>query len=372
MKVLITGAFGNVGKSTLTELIKNRYKVRVFEVKNRKNKKIAKKFKDNVEIIWGDLRNEKEVEKAVKEQDIIIHLAAIIPPLADKKPNLAEAVNIRGTQNILNAIKKQKTKSKMIFTSSIAVYGDRRENPMIHVGDPLNPSDDDFYAATKIRAEQIIRDSGLDFSIFRLSYITSVDKLKMDPLMFHMPLETCIEICDTKDVGYALARAIESNGIWGNIFHIAGGEKCRTTYEDYLNNMMEIFGLGRNFLPKQAFEKKDFHCGFMDTSRSQRILKYQRYTLEDYYNEVRKKIGSKRFFMPFIKWILRRKLLKRSNAYRRFRFFKKKIGAFTVSENKFIRKIISNNFKKIDDLENRIKELEALLKELQEKLILKT
>ncbi|MFX1361466.1 MAG: hypothetical protein ACFFDL_14330 [Promethearchaeota archaeon] len=57
-------------------------------------------------------------------------------------------------------------------------------------------------------------------------------------------------------------------------------------------------------------------------------------------------------------------------AYRRFKFFKKKIGAFTVSENKLIRKIISNNFKKIDTLEDKIRKLENLLKELQENMIL--
>ncbi|MFX1435439.1 MAG: hypothetical protein ACFFBT_13420, partial [Promethearchaeota archaeon] len=56
--------------------------------------------------------------------------------------------------------------------------------------------------------------------------------------------------------------------------------------------------------------------------------------------------------------------------YRRFKFFKKKIGAFTVSENKLIRKIISNNFKKIDTLEDKIRKLENLLKELQENMIL--
>ncbi|MFX0176078.1 MAG: NAD-dependent epimerase/dehydratase family protein [Candidatus Hodarchaeota archaeon] len=371
MKILLTGGFGTVGISTLKELIKRKYKVRIFEIKNRRNKKIAKEFKEYVEIMWGDLRNEELVEKAVKEQDVIIHLAAIIPPLADTHPDLAETVNIGGTLNILNAMKNEEHKPKIIFTSSIAVYGDRRTNPMIKISDPLNPSNGDFYALTKINAEQMIRDSGLDYAIFRLTYITSVEKLEMDPLMFHMPLETCIEICDTKDVGYALVNAIDIDEVWGEIFHIAGGELCRTTYEDYLNNMMEIFGLGKDFLPKQAFEHKDFHCGFMDTRRSQNLFKYQRHTLEDYYNEVKEKIGTKRYFMPMIRWAVRLNLLKRSDAYRRFKFFKKNVGAFTVSENRFIRKILSNHYNKIDTLENRIKELENILKELQEKLIVK-
>ena len=370
MKVLLTGPFGNVGLSTLEELIKRDYDIRVFDIKNKKNRKIANRYKDQIEIIWGDLRNYEDVEEALEGIDVIIHLAAIIPPLADKLPELAEEVNIGGTKNIIKAIKSIKTQnnqSKLIFTSSIAVYGDRRENPMIKLTDPLNPSKGDYYAVTKIKAEKNIRESGIDFAIFRLTYITSVNKLEMDPLMFHMPLDTCIEICGTKDVGLALVNAIECNELWGGTFHIAGGEQCRTTYREYINDMMEIFGLGRNFLPEQAYEKKDFHCGYMDTEKSQNLLKYQRHTLEDYYKKVRKKVGTKRFFMPMVKWAVRLNLLKRSEAYRRNKFFRKKIGAFTISENKLIRKILYNNFNKIDMLEQRVYELEKVIQFLTEK-----
>ncbi|MFX1586910.1 MAG: NAD-dependent epimerase/dehydratase family protein [Promethearchaeota archaeon] len=368
MKVLVTGAFGNVGLSTINELLKTNHQVRVFDIYNKINKKIAKRYKSKLEIIWGDLRDYNDVERAIDGQDIVIHLAAIIPPLADTYPELAEAVNIRGTLNIINAMKKQVNKPKLIFTSSIAVYGDRRENPLIKVSDPLKPSKGDYYALTKIKAEKLIQESGVTFSIFRLTYITSIKKLKMDPLMFHMPLDTCIEICDTKDVGYALVNAIECGEVWGKILHIAGGKQCRTTYKEYLNNMMEIFGLGSNFLPDNAFENKDFHCGFMDTTRSQQLLAYQRHTLNDYYNEVRQEIGSKRYFMPLAKWAVRLNLLKQSYAYRRYKFSKKKVGAFTVSENKLIRKIISNNFKKIDILEDKIRKLELFVEELQGKI----
>jgi len=371
MKVLLTGAFGNVGLSTLNELLKRDYQVRVFEIKNKKNRKIGKNYRKKIEIYWGDLRDYEIVKKIVEGLDIIIHLAAIIPPLADEYPELAKQVNVGGTLNLINAVKQLKVMPKLIFTSSIAVYGDRRNNPLIKLTDPLNPSPGDFYAITKINAENLIRESDLDFAIFRLTYITSVGKLNMDPLMFHMPLDTCLEICDTKDVGYALVNAIECREVWGEIFHIAGGERCRTTYQDYINEMMDIFGLGKNFLPEQAYAEKDFHCGFMETEKSQSLLKYQRYTLEDYYNDVRKKVGSKRFFMSMVKWAVRLNLLKRSEPYRRFKFFKRKAGAFTISENKLIRRIISNNFKKISTLEEKIKELESVLKELQERIIIK-
>ncbi|MBY9015425.1 MAG: NAD(P)-dependent oxidoreductase [Candidatus Lokiarchaeota archaeon] len=360
MKVLLTGAFGNVGLSTLKELLNRDYNIRVFEIYNKKNRKIAKKFKNRTEITWGDLRNKEDVYTAVQNQDLVIHLAAIIPPLADANPGLAESVNVEGTKNIINAIKKQLHKPKLIFTSSVAVYGDRRYNPLIEVTDPLAPSRGDYYAITKISAEKLIRESGVDFAIFRLTYITSIDKLNMDPLMFHMPLDTSIEICDTKDVGLALVNAIECDEVWGEIFNLAGGKQCRITYREYLNDMMEIFGLGRNFLPEEGFAEKDFHCGFMNTNKSQNLLKYQKHTLEDYYREVKIRIGPKRHFMPAIKWMIRFNLLKRSETYRRYKFFRKKAGAFTISENKLIRKILAANFNRIELLENKLEKLEEL------------
>ena len=318
MKVLLTGAFGNVGLSTLEELIKRGYDIKVFDVFNRRNHKIAKKYRDEVVIIWGDLRNSKDVEKAVDGQDVIIHVGAVIPPLADRKPEFAESVNVGGTKNIIAAMEKQTEKPKLIFTSSVAVYGDRVKSPLIKPSDPLNPNPHDEYAKQKIRCEELVRNSGLEWVTFRLTYITSVKKLLLDPLLFDMPLDTSIEICDTRDVGLALANAVEHDGIWGETMHIAGGEKCRVIYRDYINDMMEIFGLGRGFLPEAAFSKSGFHCGFMTTEKSQKYLNYQRHTLEDFYNDVKKKVGIKRYFFIMFKPIIRRYLLRQSPHYKTY------------------------------------------------------
>ena len=364
MKVLLTGAFGNVGLSVLKELLDQDHEVRILEIKNRKNLKISRKIQKDVEIIWGNIMNKLAVDKVVKNQDVVIHLAAIIPPLADYQPKLAEFVNVGGTLNILESMKKQTNNPKIIFTSSVAVYGDRVSSPMIKITDPLNPSKGDYYALTKISAEKLVKESGLDFAIFRLTYITSINKLELDPLMFHMPLETSIEICDTRDVGLALANAVDCSEVWGGTFHIAGGESCRITYREYLNDMMTIMGLGRKFLPDEAFAKEDFHCGFMDTQNSQGLLNYQKHNLKDYYVDVKKKIGPKAFFIARVRNFVKIHLLKKSEPYKRFKFFKKKIGSFTVSENKLIRRLLSRNFKKIDMLEAKIEELEKLFRVL--------
>lgn len=317
LKILLTGAFGNVGLSTLKELIKRNYNIRVFDIKTKRNKKLANRFRKDIEIFWGDLRNFKNVEKAVSDRDVVIHVAAIIPPLADKKPNFAESVNVGGTANIIEAMENQPKKPKLIFTSSVAIYGDRLENPLIRPEDPLNPNSDDEYAKQKIKCEELIKASNLDWAIFRLTYIVSLNKLQMDPLMFEIPLDTSIEICDTKDVGLAITNAVENKEIWGEVMHIAGGERCRISYRDYLYEMLDIFGIGHDFLPEEAFRRdRGFHCGFMTTDKSQALLNYQRYTLDDYFTAVRKKVAVSRFFTMMFKPIAQKYLLNKSHYYK--------------------------------------------------------
>lgn len=315
MKVLLTGAFGNVGYSVLEELIKKGYKTTVFEQKNIKNLIKAKKYRNRVKIIWGDLRNENDIKKAVKDQDIIIHTGAVIPPLADKKVDLAAEVNIGGIINIISQAEKQNKSPKIIYTSSIAIYGDRRKNPVIKVSDSPNPNFDDSYAKQKLKCEKIIKNSSLDWTIFRLSYIVDPNNIKMNAIMFEMPLNTCIEICHTKDVGIALANAVAEPKVWGKVMNIAGGKECRVVYKEYLKKMMDIYGLGNDFLTEKMFSTENYHCGFMVTEKSQELLNYQNHTLDDFYKEVENNLKYKNKVMKFLKPLIKLYFKKKSPYY---------------------------------------------------------
>jgi UDP-glucose 4-epimerase len=316
MKVLLTGAFGNVGKSTLHELLAQGHEVRILETNTARNRRIARRLKGKAEVRFGDLRNITDVGEAVKGVDSVVHVAAIIPPLADRIPLTAEYVNVGGTENIVRAILKQDPKPRLIFTSSIAIYGDRVSNPLIDARDPLNPNPDDPYSRHKIAAEALIRSSLEDWAILRLTYVISPKRLVMDPLMFHMPLETSLEPCDTRDVGLALANAVTSVDVRGRTLNIAGGQRCRLTFREYLDRMLELFGLGKGFLPEEAFSRGRFHCGYMVTEESERILKYQRHTLEEYFTDVKREYRTKSFFLRLVRPIARRVLILKSTFYR--------------------------------------------------------
>ena len=65
MKVLLTGAFGNVGTSTLEELAERGHQVRCFDLQTKANRRTAKRFAGQMEVVWGDLRNPEAVADAV-------------------------------------------------------------------------------------------------------------------------------------------------------------------------------------------------------------------------------------------------------------------------------------------------------------------
>ncbi|MFX1538499.1 MAG: NAD-dependent epimerase/dehydratase family protein [Promethearchaeota archaeon] len=318
MKVLLTGAFGNVGSSTLEELIKIGHQVRCFDIKTSINKKRARKFRKKVEIFWGDLRNIEDVEGAVVGVDVVIHLAAIIPPLANQNPEFAETVNVGGTRNIINAMEKLPNPPKLIYTSSVAVYGDIRhkESPIIKTTDPFNPSPHDEYARQKIKCEELIKNSELIWVIFRLAAIPPLD-IKLDPLMFEVPLDTPIEFAHTKDTGLAIAKAASNKEIWGKIFHLAGGEQCRIPYKEYVGKMLEAMGIGR--LPEEAYSDAPFHCGYMETKESQRLLQYQRHTFDDLLEETKKRAPMKRLLAILFRPLVRSYLLGKSPHYQTYK-----------------------------------------------------
>jgi nucleoside-diphosphate-sugar epimerase len=293
--ILLTGATGSVGLETLRELLRrsDRYRVRVFSLDTPQERAILQPFEKRIEIVWGDLRSPENVRKAVDGVDAVLHVAAIIPPLADEKPQLAYDVNTGGTRNLLDAMQTQPTPPRIVYTSSISVYGDRVQAPWIRVGDPLNPSVGDEYARTKIAAEEMVQDSGLPWTIFRLSGILN-PHLEMQPLMFHLPLDTALEWTHNSDTGLALVNALDHfDELDGRIFNLGGGEKCRVIARDFIRKTMEITGVNPDALPEYAFATQNFHSGYYaDGDDLESILHFRRKTLADHYAKVAASIPS--------------------------------------------------------------------------------
>ena len=289
MNVLLTGASGTIGTEIMNQLAKSDYiRLTVFDIKNARTRKLFSKFEKKIDILWGDISNKDDLKFIPANLDAVIHLAAIIPPLADEKPELAQKVNVVGTQNIIQQLEKTSPNAFLLYSSSIAVYGDHIQNPYITVQEPLNAAKEDIYAQSKIESEKLIQLSSLDWSIFRLTAI--MKNHKISKLMFHMPLSTIMEICTPTDTARAFTEAIKHrNELTGRVFNLGGGESCYITYREFLNRSFQIYGLGKADFPEHAFAERNFHCGmYADGDELEKILHFRNDTIDKYF-EVQKR-----------------------------------------------------------------------------------
>ena len=128
-KVLLTGAFGNVGCNTLTELCSQGFDVTAFDVKSKRNTRVAKRMARKVpfKTCWGDLRSAKTVQTALRrsEPDAILHLAAVIAPTAYLFPRIAYDVNVGGTNTLVSMSRELPKPPHFVFASSYSVHGPR-------------------------------------------------------------------------------------------------------------------------------------------------------------------------------------------------------------------------------------------------------
>lgn len=322
-RIVITGAAGAIGYETLKKLVLQTEKFDItILIKNKlKHRKLIKKYKNQIDVVYGDIRDKQTTDLLAKNVDFVIHLAAVIPPEADYKKQLAEEVNYGGTVNMIKSLEEFSPNAFFLYSSSISVYGDRLANPWIRVGDELKASPHDEYAKTKIKAEKEIQNSKLNWSIFRLTAIMH-PRQKFDPLMFHMPLETKMEICSTSDTATALINAIDKiPQLNKRIFNLSGGKNCRIEYSEFLKNCFKISGLGESPFPSEAYALADFHCGYYkDSDELNQILSFQKDTIDDYYKQFEHEMGKLKISLARIfKFFVIRYFLMHSDPYKKYK-----------------------------------------------------
>lgn len=159
MRVLLTGGAGYIGSRLTTELCaeKEIEEVIIYDNLSRKNfnafltqPKLAKK----VRFIEGEVLDSRKLTKAMKEVDVVVHLAAkVTTPFSDQDPHLFEQVNHWGTAEVVYAAEKASSVKRFIYTSSASVYGAASEE--VGVGSALDPRT--FYGISKMRGEEHVQ-----------------------------------------------------------------------------------------------------------------------------------------------------------------------------------------------------------------------
>jgi len=156
-KVLVTGADGFIGSHLVEQLVKSGYTVKAFCYYNSFNSwgwldTLPDTIKNNIEVFTGDIRDPNGVRTAMKDVDVVYHLAALIAiPYSYHSPDSYIDTNVKGTLNIVQAARDFNT-SRVLITSTSEVYGTAQFVPITeqHPKQPQSP-----YSASKIGADCI-------------------------------------------------------------------------------------------------------------------------------------------------------------------------------------------------------------------------
>ncbi len=312
MHVFVTGSFGNIGRYTLEELLRRGYEVTAFDVPNKRNKRIAKRYKREIDIMWGDITDFNllhDIFSHIRPVDAVIHIAFIIPPLSEKKPQLAEKVNVGGTKNLVSVLEQRNFDGPFVFASSVAVFGKTLyETPPISVKHPIQSTD--HYSSHKIKCERLIINSKLNWRILRYSDVLIPDRelCKEDiSLIYQIPLKNRVESVHVRDVAIANVNALKKEAE-KKILIISGGKKLRFLWEERLCRTLEPF-IGKirpEELPRERFTEEPYYLDWYDTTESQEILRFQHHTFDDYIQELYQWLGWRRrllyrIFRPLVR-----------------------------------------------------------------------
>ena len=213
-RVAVTGANGFVGKSVRKFLYKN--KVRVLGI-SRKN---FDKYSTEINIQSKNLL-EQLLQKKLKNYDAMVHLIGI--GVESPKSTFKE-INVNLTKNIINTCKKSGIK-KIIYISGLGVSKNNTSS----------------YFASKYRAEQEIINSGLDYTIFRASYIIGKTDHLSKSLSKQMKKGTIIipgsgkyrlQPIFVEDVAKIILESVLQKKFSNKILDLVGPEKIR--FEDFV------------------------------------------------------------------------------------------------------------------------------------------
>lgn len=311
--VLVTGAAGLVGTATVHHLAAQGRNVVATDL---------------TAALPADLTDPQQVHKLVKDVNpaAIIHLAAVIPPACYANPKLARKVNVDATRNLVNAAAAQSNPPRFVQASSIAVYGPRnphRNTDVLTAETPVNPYD--VYGQHKVEAEEIVRQSQLDWVILRLGGVLSVDigSLPRNPDMIYfgsvLPTDGRLQTVDVRDVAHAFAAATTAD-VTGRILLIGGDDSHRLRQGAIASATAAAMGLaGAAPLGRPGDPDDDdgwFATDWMDTATADALLNHQHHPWPAMLAEVSQGVGWKRYPLRLIS-PLAREFLKRQSAYYR-------------------------------------------------------
>ena len=235
-KILIVGGGGFIGSALLKRLAGEHSCICFGHARNYSA--LRESIGGDVEFVEGDLSDARLLNEVVGAARTVVHVAGRggeVPCLSD--PVTAVLTHVQGTHQLLQAVMRHRIES-FVFASTIAVYGTYKARPM-PLTEEMESRPDDFYAALKATAEQMLIDAG-HAQILRLANVYGYGTglhlqssgvigkfveavLEEKPLQIYGDGSQSIDYVHVDDVAAAFAAALKRPGEQF-IYNIGGGQ----------------------------------------------------------------------------------------------------------------------------------------------------
>jgi dTDP-L-rhamnose 4-epimerase len=334
MRVLITGGAGFIGTNLSRRLLREGCSVAVFDNFNHQihagRQELAPDIAGDVQLYRGAIRDREAVSRALKNRDVVVHLAAETGTGQSMYEMLRyEDVNIGGATVLADYCVNKKSSNirKIILASSRAVYGEgkyqcpqhgavfprgrsvldikaKRFNPVCPACEsacdpvptpedsPLHPTS--FYGLTKQVQEQVLsllsETQGLEYWPLRLQNVygpgqslnnpyTGILAVFSNQAQANGPIEIFEDGLESRDFVYvddaveAIWKCIASTGSRGEALNVGTGR--RVTVNEVVREIVQFFGSRSQVVTTGAFRQGDIRHNCADLTKVHRVLNFK-------------------------------------------------------------------------------------------------
>jgi len=257
---LITGINGFAGSHLAELLLSEGYQVCGIDC-DLSNAENIRQIRDRLTLYECDIRDEAKLNEIISQSKLneIYHLAAIAHvPTSYRDPRLTFEVNLYGTLNLLEAVKRSSKATKVLYVGSASEYGDVREEEIpINEDVPLRPVDP--YSVSKVSADMLASQYFKSFKMYIVrvrpfnhigprqspDYVVSsfarqiaeIEKGLREPVIMVGNLEAKRDFTDVRDMVRAYWLALQK-GEPGEVYNICSGKAV--SIQEAVNRLLKL------------------------------------------------------------------------------------------------------------------------------------